>query len=117
MNATAFAPGSIGNVGPGFDVLGLAVEGIGDRVTVELTDGFFFGHVAEGVGGGAEGLKPEEAGDGLGAKGDGAQGGELGFGVELCPCFYGFDEAGGHDADEFDLGGEVAGGEFVEGAG
>ncbi len=39
MKATAFAPGSIGNVGPGFDVLGLAVEGIGDRVTVELTDG------------------------------------------------------------------------------
>ncbi|HEY2092323.1 MAG TPA: homoserine kinase [Thermoanaerobaculia bacterium] len=37
MIATAFAPGSIGNVGPGFDVLGLAVEGIGDRVTVELT--------------------------------------------------------------------------------
>jgi homoserine kinase len=35
--ATAFAPGSIGNVGPGFDVLGLAVGGIGDRVTVELT--------------------------------------------------------------------------------
>ncbi|HYH05432.1 MAG TPA: homoserine kinase [Thermoanaerobaculia bacterium] len=34
---TAFAPGSIGNVGPGFDVLGLAVDGIGDRVTVELT--------------------------------------------------------------------------------
>ncbi|HEX6178341.1 MAG TPA: homoserine kinase [Thermoanaerobaculia bacterium] len=37
--ATVFAPGSIGNVGPGFDVLGLAVDGIGDRVTVELTDG------------------------------------------------------------------------------
>ncbi|HEX8411570.1 MAG TPA: homoserine kinase, partial [Thermoanaerobaculia bacterium] len=37
--ATAFAPGSIGNVGPGFDVLGLAVEGIGDTVTVELTKG------------------------------------------------------------------------------
>jgi homoserine kinase len=37
VKATAFAPGSIGNVGPGFDVLGLAVEGIGDRVTVELT--------------------------------------------------------------------------------
>ncbi|HEX9982512.1 MAG TPA: homoserine kinase [Thermoanaerobaculia bacterium] len=35
--ATAFAPGSIGNVGPGFDVLGLAVGGIGDTVTVELT--------------------------------------------------------------------------------
>lgn len=37
--ASAFAPGSIGNVGPGFDVLGLAVDGIGDRVTVELTRG------------------------------------------------------------------------------
>ncbi|HEX8169616.1 MAG TPA: homoserine kinase [Thermoanaerobaculia bacterium] len=37
--ATAFAPASIGNVGPGFDVLGLAVDGIGDRVTVELTRG------------------------------------------------------------------------------
>lgn len=35
--ATAFAPGSVGNVGPGFDVLGLALEGCGDRVTVELT--------------------------------------------------------------------------------
>jgi homoserine kinase len=39
MRATAYAPGSIGNVGPGFDVLGLAVEGIGDRVTVELNEG------------------------------------------------------------------------------
>lgn len=39
MKAAAFAPGSIGNVGPGFDVLGLAVEGIGDRVAVELTSG------------------------------------------------------------------------------
>ena len=35
--SSAFAPGSVGNVGPGFDVLGLAVEGIGDRVTIELT--------------------------------------------------------------------------------
>jgi len=35
----AFAPGSVGNVGPGFDVLGLAVEGIGDRVKVSLVDG------------------------------------------------------------------------------
>jgi homoserine kinase len=34
-SATVFAPGSIGNVGPGFDILGLAVEGVGDRVTVE----------------------------------------------------------------------------------
>lgn len=34
-SATVFAPGSIGNVGPGFDILGLAVDGIGDHVTVE----------------------------------------------------------------------------------
>ncbi|HEX5634359.1 MAG TPA: homoserine kinase [Gemmatimonadales bacterium] len=32
---TAFAPGSVGNVGPGLDVLGLAVAGAGDWVTVE----------------------------------------------------------------------------------
>src|SRR5260221_1326183 len=37
--ATVFAPGSIGNVGPGFDILGLAVDQIGDTVTVELIDG------------------------------------------------------------------------------
>ncbi len=33
---TVFAPGSVGNVGPGFDILGLAIDGLGDRVTVEL---------------------------------------------------------------------------------
>lgn len=37
--ATVFVPGSIGNVGPGFDVLGLAVDGVGDKVSVTLTDG------------------------------------------------------------------------------
>ena len=37
MKATVFAPGSIGNVGPGFDVLGLAVGGLGDTVTVEFS--------------------------------------------------------------------------------
>jgi len=31
--ATAFAPASIGNVGVGFDMLGLAIAGAGDRVT------------------------------------------------------------------------------------
>ena len=30
---TAFAPGSVGNVGPGLDILGLAVAGRGDTVT------------------------------------------------------------------------------------
>ena len=34
--AAVFASGSIGNVGPGFDILGLAVDGAGDTVTVEL---------------------------------------------------------------------------------
>lgn len=30
-----FAPGSVGNVGPGLDILGLAVTGLGDTVTAE----------------------------------------------------------------------------------
>ncbi|HEX9564860.1 MAG TPA: homoserine kinase [Gemmatimonadaceae bacterium] len=34
-HATAFTPGSIGNLGPGLDVLGCAVEGAGDAVTAE----------------------------------------------------------------------------------
>ncbi|HSG64259.1 MAG TPA: homoserine kinase [Gammaproteobacteria bacterium] len=33
--AKVFAPGSIGNVGPGFDVLGLAIIGLGVTVSVE----------------------------------------------------------------------------------
>src|SRR5690606_22611483 len=37
-----FVPGSIGNVGPGFDVLGLAVADIGDTFELELTDGEAF---------------------------------------------------------------------------
>jgi homoserine kinase len=32
--ATAFAPGSVGNVAIGFDILGFAIAGLGDRVTV-----------------------------------------------------------------------------------
>lgn len=38
MRVTVFAPGSVGNIGPGFDVLGLAIDGIGDRVTLEIAD-------------------------------------------------------------------------------
>jgi len=34
---TAFAPGSIGNVCVGFDMLGLALAGVGDRVTAKRT--------------------------------------------------------------------------------
>lgn len=30
-----FAPGSVGNVGPGFDILGLAIGGLGDHVLAE----------------------------------------------------------------------------------
>lgn len=35
--ATAFAPASVGNVGVGFDVLGHALDGAGDRATVRRT--------------------------------------------------------------------------------
>lgn len=31
-----YVPGSIGNVGPGFDVLGLAIDGVGDIISLEL---------------------------------------------------------------------------------
>lgn len=34
-----FVPATIGNVGPGFDVLGLAVDGLGDIVSAKLVDG------------------------------------------------------------------------------
>lgn len=34
MQATAFAPASVGNVGVGFDILGHVIEGVGDTVTV-----------------------------------------------------------------------------------
>jgi len=36
---SAFAPASIGNVAVGFDMLGLALEGAGDRVLARRTDG------------------------------------------------------------------------------
>ena len=36
---TAFAPASIGNVGVGYDILGLAIAGAGDRVAARKTDG------------------------------------------------------------------------------
>ncbi|MDH7499355.1 MAG: homoserine kinase [candidate division NC10 bacterium] len=35
----AFAPASIGNLGPGFDVLGLAIQGFGDIVEAKRTGG------------------------------------------------------------------------------
>ena len=33
----AFAPGTVANLGPGFDVLGLALTGAGDSVTANLS--------------------------------------------------------------------------------
>jgi len=36
---TCYAPGSTSNVGPGFDCLGIAVAGMGDRVGAALSDG------------------------------------------------------------------------------
>ena len=36
--ATAFAPATVANVAVGFDVLGFALEGIGDRVTVVIDE-------------------------------------------------------------------------------
>jgi homoserine kinase len=35
---TAFAPGGVGNIGPGLDILGLAVAGQGDTVCAEWTE-------------------------------------------------------------------------------
>jgi len=35
---TAFAPASIGNIGVGFDMLGVAIVGAGDRVSARRTE-------------------------------------------------------------------------------
>ena len=37
-SVTAFAPGGVGNIGPGLDILGLALAGAGDTVRAEWTD-------------------------------------------------------------------------------
>jgi homoserine kinase len=37
-SVVAFAPGGVGNIGPGLDILGLALTGLGDTVRVEWTD-------------------------------------------------------------------------------
>ena len=40
MNSVkVFAPATIGNIGPGFDVLGLAIQGLGDIVEVREIPG------------------------------------------------------------------------------
>ncbi|HYF38834.1 MAG TPA: homoserine kinase [Gemmatimonadales bacterium] len=37
-SVTAYAPGGVGNVGPGLDILGLALAGAGDTVRAEMSD-------------------------------------------------------------------------------
>jgi homoserine kinase len=37
-SATAFAPGGVGNIGPGLDIMGLALAGSGDTVRAEWTN-------------------------------------------------------------------------------
>lgn len=37
-SVTVYAPGSVSNVGPGFDCLGIAIEGRGDRVSARPSD-------------------------------------------------------------------------------
>ncbi|MAX31001.1 MAG: homoserine kinase, partial [Candidatus Marinimicrobia bacterium] len=40
MNSVkVFSPASIGNIGPGFDVLGLAIDGLGDTVEAREISG------------------------------------------------------------------------------
>ncbi|CAI7799682.1 unnamed protein product [Closterium sp. NIES-54] len=38
QEVTAFAPATVANLGPGFDFLGCAVEGLGDHVTARILD-------------------------------------------------------------------------------
>ena len=37
-SATAFAPATVANVAVGFDILGFAIESVGDIVTVSIAD-------------------------------------------------------------------------------
>ena len=37
-SVTAFAPASVANVGCGFDIMGFAIEGVGDKVTITLKE-------------------------------------------------------------------------------
>ena len=38
-NVKVFAPATIGNIGPGFDVLGLAIQGMGDTIAAREIPG------------------------------------------------------------------------------
>jgi homoserine kinase len=55
-----FAPASIANLGPGFDALGVALEGLGDTVEARRTEGGPRGVVISALTGDAKGI-PQEA--------------------------------------------------------
>lgn len=61
QSATAFAPASIGNVGVGFDMLGLAIAGVGDRVTATRSEraGVVISEVLDVAGAALTGLSNE----------------------------------------------------------
>ncbi|MCL5036841.1 MAG: homoserine kinase [Chloroflexi bacterium] len=62
-----FAPGSIGNIGPGFDVLGVAVEGVGDVVEAcKIKSGIVISEITGD--GGRLPLDPDENTAGIAAK-------------------------------------------------
>jgi homoserine kinase len=82
---TAFAPATVANVGPGFDVLGFAIEGLGDRVTAARRGGR--GVVLAGVEGDG-GVLPRDAARntaGVAARAllEAVGAGELGFELSL----------------------------------
>lgn len=81
--ATAFAPATVANLGPGFDVLGLALSGAGDVVTARRARGR--GVVAVRVTGDGGKLSPEPAQNtaGIAAQATLARAGVPDVGVEL----------------------------------
>lgn len=54
--AVAFAPATVANVAVGFDVLGFALEGVGDRVRVRVDERAPAPVVVDEIGGGIEGV-------------------------------------------------------------
>jgi len=76
----AYAPGSVGNVGPGLDILGLAVAGAGDRVTARVTGTSGLTVATDGAGIPTD---PARNTASLAARGVLARAGATGLGLEL----------------------------------
>ena len=60
-HAVAFAPGTVANVAVGFDVLGFALEGVGDRVRVTVDESAPEPVVVDGIEGGIAGVPDDPA--------------------------------------------------------